>query len=229
MIVTFPWTQLRGKAPKSIGKDENRVNGKIDHKKVLKVLYTAKSTPQIVDVQRMNFLMIDGSGSTEERLFQRSVEALFSVAYKTKFICKKELGFDYSVMPLEGLWWADDFNDFVLGQKERWKWTLMIMQPECVTDEVVKRAIQEAEKSKGNELVQKLRLESFQEGLAAQIMHIGPFSEEAKTVSTLHHFVNEHGGAFDGLKKKHHEIYLSDFRKVDPAKMKTIIRQPYVK
>ncbi|NNL78036.1 MAG: hypothetical protein HKO68_17020, partial [Desulfobacterales bacterium] len=156
--------------------------------------------------------------------FKDAVEALYSVSYTLKFMIKKgELGIDYGVMPLEGLWWADDMSQFSVEKKEQWKWTLMIMQPELVTTELLNKAIAQVEKKKNPAALSQLRFESFAEGRAAQIMHIGPFAEEGPTIERLHHFITENGFKLTG---KHHEIYLSDIRRAAPEKWKTIIRQP---
>lgn len=202
---------------------------KVDLKKVDKNFYRPPRRPTIVEVPAFQFLMIDGEGSTEHPGFGQAIEALFSVSYKAKFLGKKQLGRDYVVMPLEGLWWADDMEAFTAGDKENWKWTLMIRQPDFVTGEAIEAAKQEALKKKSLPQIEQLRLESYREGLAAQIMHIGPFSEEGPNIQKLHALIQEEGGAFDGKAQKHHEIYLSDFRKVAPEKMKTVLRQPFLK
>ena len=207
------------------------MSDKTDYKKKYKELYNPpKNDPVIVDVPEFNFLMIDGEGIPGEcRDYQDAVEILFGVSYKSKFIIKKENNFDYGVMPLEGLWWADNMNDFVNGNKDKWKWTMMIMQPECVTEEIIKRAADSLKEKKGHLPIDKLRFESFKEGISVQIMHIGPYSEEHENIMKIHKFIEEKGGKFDGKINKHHEIYLSDPRKCTPEKMKTVLRQPYTK
>lgn len=199
---------------------------KIDFKKELKQLYhSSAKNVEIVVVPKMNFLMIDGEGDPNNSpLFQEAVEALFSVSYTLKFMIKKGAsGVDYGVLPLEGLWWADDMSQFSIGKKGDWKWTMMIMQPEHVTRELVKTAVEEVQKKKNPVALPKLRFETFAEGKAAQIMHIGPFSEEGPTIQKVHEHIKASGGRLSG---KHHEIYLSDIRKAAPGKWKTIIRQP---
>ena len=202
---------------------------KTDLKKVHKGLYKPARKPELVEVPRFQFLMIDGEGTTESPPFSKAIEALFGVSYKAKFLCKKQLERDYVVMPLEGLWWADDMDVFIAGDKENWKWTLMIHQPDFIEQEIIETASAEVLKKKDLPEIQRLRLEYFGEGLAAQMMHIGPFSEEGPNIQKLHQFIEEQGGQFDGHQQKHHEIYLSDFRKVAPEKMKTVLRQPYSK
>lgn len=129
---------------------------------------------------------------------------------------------DYSVMPLEGLWWADDMSVFGANDKAKWKWTMMILQPSFVADEIISAAIAEVRKKKDLPGVDRLRLENFSEGLCAQILHVGPFSEEGPTIERLHEFIDSRSCR----RGKHHEIYLSDIRRADPKKWKTIIRHP---
>jgi hypothetical protein len=199
---------------------------KIDLKKVLKHLYNpSPKKVEIVDVPKMNFLMIDGTGDPNtSQDFKNAVEALFGLSYTIKFMVKKsELAIDYGVMPLEGLWWIDDMSKFTLEDKSDWKWTLMIMQPKFIAQGLVDKGIEELRRKKDPVALSQIRYESFDEGKSAQIMHIGPFSEEGPTVEKVHNFIKEHGSERRG---KHHEIYLSDIRKGDPARWKTIIRQP---
>ena len=198
---------------------------KIDYKKELKQCYQPSARKvEIVDVPRMTFLMADGKGDPNtSQAFQDAVEALFSVSYILKFMIKKGEGrIDYAVMPLEGLWWADDMSHFSVDRRDDWKWTIMIMQPEFITRELIDKAIEQAQKKKDINS-SKVRFEPFAEGRSAQILHIGPFSEEGPTVEKIHHFITENGFTLTG---KHHEIYLSDIRKGAPEKWKTIIRQP---
>jgi hypothetical protein len=197
---------------------------KIDLKKELKHLYqpSAKAVVQ-VNVLAMSFLMIDGEGDPNTSpAYQAAVEALFSVAYAIKFKVKKTLAIDYGVLPLEGLWWADDLASFASGDKAKWKWTMMIMQPEFVNEAMIGETIAEVKEKKGLPALDLLRLESFHEGKSAQILHVGPFSAEGPTIARVHAFISSHGK----LHGKHHEIYLSDIRKADPSKWKTVIRQP---
>jgi hypothetical protein len=172
----------------------------------------------------MNYLMIDGEGDPNtSQAYADAVEALFSVSYAIKFMIKKgPSAVDYGVMPLEGLWWVNDMSEFNPKDKSNWKWTAMIMQPAFVTRELIDRGITETKMKKNLAAIPKLRLEAFSEGTCAQILHIGPFSEEGPTIEKVHQFIAS-GGKRTG---KHHEIYLSDLRKADPAKWKTIIRQP---
>jgi hypothetical protein len=199
---------------------------KIDLKKELKHLYYPSTQESAwVDVPRMSFLMIDGSGDPNtSKDFQDALEALYSLSYTLKFMVKKQsLVVDYVVMPLEGLWWADDMALFSTEKKNDWKWTLMIMQPELVTATLFQQGVQQVSRKKSLPALVKVRLENYHEGPSAQIMHIGSFSTEGPTVERLHRFIREQGWVHHG---KHHEIYLSDFRKTAPEKIKTVIRQP---
>ena len=198
---------------------------KIDYKKELKHLYRSSAKKvEVVEVPKMNFLMIDGDGGPNHPTFQNAIEVLFPLSYTLKFMIKKsDIGIDYGVLPLEGLWWADDMSSFIKDKKDDWKWTLMIMQPELVKKEMVVKAIEEVRKKKNPVALPLVRFESFSEGKVAQIMHIGPFSEEGPTVEKLHSFIGDSGSQRIG---KHHEIYLSDIRRAAPEKWKTIIRQP---
>jgi len=199
---------------------------KIDLKKELKQLYfpSAKEVT-VVDVPPMNFLMIDGRGDPNTSPeFKDAIEALYAVSYTLKFTIKKQTPQqDYIVMPLEGLWWSDDLSQLDLEEKGSWRWTAMIVQPPFITKELVAQAREEVAGKKDLPALSKLRFERFHEGLSAQIMHIGPYSAEGPTIERLHSFIEEHGYEMRG---KHHEIYLSDPRRVAPEKLKTVIRQP---
>ena len=199
---------------------------KIDLKKELKHLYRPPSKEVVeVDVPTMTYLMIDGEGDPNaSQGYADAVEALFSVSYATKFMVKKgPSAIDYGVMPLEGLWWADDMSTFSVTDKTNWKWTMMIMQPELVAHQTVQDAIAGVKRKKVDlSALSNLRIELFSEGRCAQLLHIGPFSEEGSSVEKVHQFIAARGR----LRGRHHEIYLSDIRKGNPSAWKTIIRQP---
>ncbi|MFC1569235.1 GyrI-like domain-containing protein [bacterium] len=203
---------------------------KIDLKKELKYLYNpSKTNPEIINIPEFQYLMIDGTDARpESQGFQSAIQALFGVSYKTKFQIKKSKNQDYVVMPLEGLWWAEDMNDFIRGDKQNWKWTLMIMQPDFVEKVDILEAIETVKKKEDTEALNELRLKTLNEGLSAQIMHIGPFSEEHQNILKVHQLIEEQHGVFNGQVQKHHEIYLSDFRRTAPEKLKNIIRQPFI-
>ncbi len=199
---------------------------KIDFKKTLKHLYAPpKGKFTEVDVPEMNYLMIDGMGDPgKAQDYFDAVQTLYSVAYPLKFKSKQQLGRDYAVPPLEGLWWADDMAAFVSGDRDHWHWTMMIMTPDWIDAAMVDAVKDEVAKKKAPPAISKLRLEPLAEGRSVQIMHIGPYSEEAPVLSRLHSdYMPEHGLIFNG---KHHEIYLGDPRKTAPEKLKTVLRQP---
>jgi hypothetical protein len=198
----------------------------IDFKKELKHLYHPSAKEVVrVEVPAMNYLMIDGEGDPNtSQAFADAVETLFPLSYTLKFMVKKgPLAIDYGVMPLEGLWWADDMTAFTTGDKGAWKWTLMVMQPDFVTGEMVAAAMADVKKRKNPVALAKVRFEMWAEGACAQTMHIGPFSEEGPTIEKVHAFIDACGCRRVG---RHHEIYLSDIRRADPAKWKTVVRQP---
>jgi hypothetical protein len=198
---------------------------KIDLKTDLKHLYkpSAKSVVS-VDVPTMRFLMIDGHGDPNTSTdYAEAVESLFSVSYAAKFAVKRgATAVDYSVMPLEGLWWSDNWSAFTSGDRARWKWTMMIMQPDFASNAVIIQAIEQVRAKKTLPAIDLLRLESFTEGLSAQTLHIGPFADEGPTIERLHNFIESKAK----LRGKHHEIYLSDIRRAVPSNWKTVIRQP---
>jgi len=199
---------------------------KVDLKRELAHLYRP-SVRQVapVDVPPMNFLMVDGAGDPNTApAYAEAVEALFSVAYALKFAVKKgPVATDYSVMPLEGLWWSRDMSSYTTGDRSAWLWTMMIMQPDLVAHDIVERTLDAVGAKKDLPALSRIRFEAFHEGLAAHVMHVGPFSEEGPTIERVHDFIESSGHVRSG---KHHEIYLSDIRKAHPSKWKTIIRQP---
>jgi hypothetical protein len=201
---------------------------KFDIKKELKHLYRpSKAKFTIVDVPEMNFLMIDGHGDPNTSLaYQAALEALYGVAYTVKFKLKKDPETDdYVVPPLEGLWWVEDTSQFTLADKDAWSWTMMIVQPEWVTPDVVEEARAETSRKKELPALPDLRFEPYHEGLSVQILYLGPYDEEGPTIARMHAFAEDQGYALRG---KHHEIYLSDPRRTAPEKRKTVIRQPIV-
>ncbi len=198
---------------------------KIDYKKEMKHLYKpSKKQADQVEISAMNYLMIDGKGDPNtSQEFQDAIATLYPVAYAIKFYFKKNKDIDYGVMPLEGLWWAEDMSNFSTDNKDDWLWTLMIMQPEIVTEDIYNLCLDEVKTKKDLPFIDKIRFESYEEGLSAQIMHVGPFSEEGPTIRKVHDFIEQNGYKLAG---KHHEIYLKDMRKTAPEKLLTVIRQP---
>lgn len=198
---------------------------KVDLRKTLKHLYQPSAKDVVeVDAPTFKFLMVDGEGDPNtSREYAEAVEALFAASYTAKFMVKKgPQKIDYAVMPLEGLWWADDMSAFTTNDRSKWKWTMMIMQPGFVDDAVIDAALAEVRKKKALPGVDELRVQQFTEGRCAQVLHVGPFSEEGPTIERLHEFIDARASRAG----KHHEIYLSDIRRADPKKWKTIIRQP---
>ena len=197
---------------------------KIDFKKSLRHLYSASTKDfEIVDVPVMQFIQVDGLGSPESDAYRNAIEWLYATSYPIKFISKKESDRDYVVPPLEGLWWADNMDVFVSGERDLWQWTMMIMQPDWVTKEMYESGLDKASKKLGS-APDSIRMESFAEGTSAQIMHVGPYSAEAPTISRLHlEYLPANALVENG---HHHEIYLGDPRRTAPEKLKTILRQP---
>lgn len=199
----------------------------IDLKKVYKNQYRARvGQPALVDVPERPFLMIDGKGDPgKSPEYGDAVAALYPLAYGMRAEIKKATGDAYTVLPLEGLWWADDMSSFIGGRRDEWKWTMMIGLPEAATAEMASVVLPEVIRKKRLAAGEGVRFELFAEGECAHVMHIGPYSAEAPTIAALHDFIAANGLERRGL---HHEIYLGDPRKADPAKLKTIIRQPVV-
>jgi hypothetical protein len=195
---------------------------KIDLRKELKQLYspTAKE-PELIKVPGFNFLMVDGEGAPESQEFQDAVQAVYSAAYTIKFMFKFDKKVDFPVMALEGLWWLKSGEPFQIGRREDWCWTLMILQPKFVMKSSLAKTIKKIKEKKQVAALDKLRLEPFTEGLSVQMLHIGPYSEEPATMEKMKAFTAERGFTACG---KHHEIYMSDPRRVKPEKMKTILR-----
>jgi hypothetical protein len=203
---------------------------KIDLKKELKHLY-APSAKQaaLVKVPRFNFVMIDGeiepgASPGTSQAFGEAMEALYGMSYTLKFTSKlrKTNPMDYTVMALEGLWWVES-GEFSFDKKDNWCWTLMMMQPKHVTAKMVQEALQKLKGKKDSPALAKLEFKSFQEGLCVQIMHVGPYSEEPRSLERMQALADERGYVYRG---KHHEIYMGDPRRAKPDKLKTILRHP---
>ncbi len=200
---------------------------KIDFKKTLACYKAKKGKIEIIEVPELQYLMVDGHGDPNtSKEFKVAVETLFPIAYKLKFMSKIDLKKDYAVMPLEGLWWAKDMEKFTSARdKSDWDWTLMIMTPDWITKEMFEQA-KVAVKDKNLSKINEIRLETLKEGKCVQTLHVGSFDDEGPMLKHIHtEFIPQ-----NGLKmvQKHHEIYFSDFRKVSPDKMKTILRQPVI-
>jgi hypothetical protein len=199
---------------------------KTDFKKTLDSYRASHHAFRIVDVPAMQYLMIDGHGDPNaSQEFGDAIAALYPVAYKLKFASKQELGRDYVVTPLEGLWWSADLVSFTTSRdKSSWDWTLMTMIPDWISTDMFDAAVAKASAGDRPVSLGKVRLESLAEGRCVQTLHVGSFDDEAEILDTMHHeFIPGAGLTMSG---KHHEIYFSDFRKVDPSKQRTILRQP---
>lgn len=200
---------------------------KVDFKKTMKPYWQPPAGKfTIVDVPKLQFLMIDGKGDPNdpEGEYALAMQWLYTLSYTLKFTSKNELGRDYGVAPLEGLWWTPDMAEFSAERKDKWLWTGMIMQPDWITRSMFMAALDKAKAKIGTEPPASLRFEPFAEGKSVQIMHVGPFSAEGPTIARLHgEFLPQNGLTENG---KHHEIYISDPRRTAPEKLKTVIRQP---
>lgn len=199
---------------------------KLDLKKQWKHLYQPPAGGvTAVKVPPLSYFMVDGEGDPNtSQAFQQAVEALYSLSYTLKFSLKKSpRPVDYGVMPLEGLWWADDPLVFHQAEKAAWKWTAMILQPDFIARPQIDAAFDEVRKKKNPAALDRVRFERLEEGEAAQILYVGSFADEGPTIQRMHDFIHAAGKRLHG---KHHEIYLNDPRRTAPEKLKTILRQP---
>lgn len=201
---------------------------KIDYKKTLDCYQAKHKKFRIVDVPQLQYLMVDGHGDPNtSQAFSDAISAVYPVAYKLKFASKLEPGKDYTVLPLEGLWWSDNMETFTSARdKSQWDWTLMIMQPAWITQEMFKAAVQKVAEKDPKACLARVRLEALDEGQCVQTLHIGSYDDEADPLAKMQHeFIPAHHLK---MVKKHHEIYFSDFRKVAPNKLRTLLRHPVV-
>ncbi len=199
---------------------------KVDLKRTLASYRARRGRFELIDVPDMRYLMVDGHGDPNTSpAWDDALSALYPVAYKLKFASTQELGRDYVVPPLEGLWWADDMAAFTTArEKSRWDWTAMLMVPDWIDDGAFDAALARAGAKDPPARLGDVRLEPLSEGRCVQTLHVGSFDDEAAVLERLHHEVlPEQGLRLDG---KHHEIYLSDVRRVAPEKLRTILRQP---
>jgi len=199
---------------------------KVDLKRTLDAYQAKQGRFRLVEVPDVRYLMIDGHGDPNTSpAFTGAVEALYPVAYALKFAARRELDRDFVVMPLEGLWSAPDMDAFTTARdKSRWDWTLMIMQPDWVDRRMFAAAVEQVRTKGGADRLGDVRFEALSEGLCVQTLHVGAFDDEAEVLARLHdEFVPGNGLRTVG---RHHEIYLSDLRRVAPEKRRTILRQP---
>ena len=201
------------------------MTAKIDLRKTYKELYSAKAEPSLLRVPALACLAVDGAGDpNNSQRFADCVAALYSAAYTLKFALKKARGLDWGMLGLEGDWWSEDMSAFASGEKANWKWTLLIVQPDSVTEAEAEIAIEAARaKKEASPALSELRFERRLAEEAAHILHIGPYDAETENIARLHAFIAEGGLKPSG---RHREIYLSDARRTAPDKLKTIIRQP---
>ncbi|MBB3037879.1 GyrI-like domain-containing protein [Hoyosella altamirensis] len=199
---------------------------KTDFKKALDSYKARHHKFRIVDVPPLQYLMADGHGDPNTATeYADAIAALYPVAYKLKFASKQELGRDYVVMPLEALWWAADMDAFTVERdKSQWDWTVMIMVPDWITRDMFNTAVARVATSSRPISLDKVRLETLREGKCVQTLHVGSYDDETEILSEMHHEFIPHSGL--RMTGKHHEIYFSDFRKVAPSKLRTILRQP---
>ncbi len=199
---------------------------KIDFRKTLGSYQAQRGRFQLVDVPDMQYLMVDGRGDPNTSpAFSEALEALYPVAYKLKFASKRELGRDYAVPPLEGLWWADRMDAFTTSRdKSRWDWTVMLMVPDWLDRSAFEAAVKQAGAKSPPARLQDVRMQTLSEGQCVQTLHVGSFEDEAAVLARMHEeFIPANGLCMTG---KHHEIYLSDVRRTAPEKLRTILRQP---
>lgn len=198
---------------------------KVDLKRTLDSYRARQGEIRLVDVPDLQYLMVDGRGDPNSAGFAVAVEALYPVAYALKFASKRLLDADYVVPPLEGLWWAEDMTAFTVARdKSRWSWTLMTMVPDWLDQASFAKAVEEVAAARRPAGLDDVRLEPLSEGRCVQTLHVGSFDDEADVLARIHHeFVPDRGLRLRG---RHHEIYLSDFRRVPPHKRRTILRQP---
>ncbi|WP_298805574.1 GyrI-like domain-containing protein [uncultured Lentibacter sp.] len=197
---------------------------KTDLKKDMKAFYQPSAKAfSIVDLPEMQFVSVEGQGAPEGAAFSDAVQWLYSVVYPMKFMAKKHYGKDFVAPPLEGLWWSQDWTDFSAGRRDRWQWRMMLAVPHWVEARLFEEAAAKAEAKLGAR-PDSLGLAPFHEGLSVQIMHIGPYEDEAPVIARMH----DDFMPAQGLKPRgvHHEIYLSDPRRVVPEKLRTVLRQP---
>jgi hypothetical protein len=211
----------------------------LDLRKKYKYLYQPSAKKiEVAQVPRLQFAMVDGAiekghGPGDSPGFQDAVQALYGISYTLKFMLKKRKSnpIDYPVMALEGLLWLTAGDVFDIKIKDNWSYTLKIMQPEVITQKLFEEARQLVRKKRpDSNALSKLRLAYFEEGVCAQVMHIGPYSTEPATIERMQEYMKENGYRdCVGHGGKHHEIYLGDPRKADPAKLKTVLRHPIEK
>lgn len=201
----------------------------IDYKK--EKYYKAKTTPEFTEIPKMLFVMVDGKGAPEstngETEFQSAMQAMFGIVYTIKFWGKKHPTPDnyskFTLAPVEGLWWIKGTHQFDMNKPESWQWTVMLRVPEFITPDFFNEVVNDCIDKKQSDIYKKARLEYYQEGLCVQLLHVGPYDQEAENIKKLHTFAKANGYALTG---KHHELYFGDPRLTSPEKLHTILRNP---
>jgi len=197
---------------------------KIDYKKQFPLLYNPSKEPHVLDIPEMKFFMVKGSGyPVDNPEYQEAMTLLNGVSFTLKMKVMKPAGKDYTVPPLEGLWYMDDMSRWSMDNKDKWKWTMMIRIPDFVTEAQEKKALKLFKENKNPPGFDKLNIESYKEGTVVQVLYTGSYSEEGPTIARMHEYAEEKGYVLVG---HHHEIYLSDPRRTKPEKLRTVIRQP---
>ncbi len=203
---------------------------KLDLTKKYKTYFTAKTQPEIIDIEKASFIALCGKGDPSGEAFARTIEAMYSTAYTIKFACKAE-GNDFVVSKLEGQWWFDEtrfmgqtmYSTAVEVPRSEWEYRLLIRMPDFVTAENMEAAKLIVAHQKGIPKATEIEWHTLEEGKCVQMLHVGPFSTEPESLKVMSAFMDIHQFAKNGL---HHEIYLSDFRKTAPEKRRTILREP---
>lgn len=196
----------------------------LDLRKGNELLYDAPRDPVFVEVPPLRYLLVNGSGAPIEADYQHAIQALYSMAYRLKYCLQENKNIDFSIMPLETLWWSEEGAAWSTDLSG-WRWTALMRIPDAVCEDCYNACWEKAAERSDSPAFSRLRMRDWEEGRAVQVLHVGPWSEEEATVEKLHAFIAEYGGTTRG---KHHEVYLSDPKRTKPAHLRTIIRQPIV-
>ncbi|SDW65951.1 GyrI-like domain-containing protein [Paenibacillus sp. CF384] len=199
---------------------------KLDLTKSDKIYYGARKKPELITLPDLPYLQITGFGAPESESFKAAIEAMYTAAYSIKALCK-QAGQDFTVAKLEGQWWVEDMSlDPLETPRELWQWTLLIRQPDYVTEAIAAEGLRIAVNKKPLIPVSSVSFGTLSEGTCVQMLHVGPFSTEPETLAIMYAYIEQQGLAISG---KHHEIYLSDFRKTAAESLRTILRYPVAK
>ena len=206
-----------------------------DFKKEYKELYKPKAKPSIINVEKANFIAVRGVGdpNAENSEYKQSISLLYPIAYAIKMSKKGDYKidgyFDFVVPPLEGFWWQEGIKGVDYANKDSFNFISLIRMPDFVTKEVFEWAIEETTRKKKEDF-SKIEFFTYDEGLCVQCMHIGPYNDEPITVEAMHEYMIEQGYGLDITNERfHHEVYISDVRKISPEKLKTVLRHPIKK